>query len=269
MKFLIGEFSHESNCFCEHTTGEKEFERWELEWGEAMLDSHRGKHTVLGGFIDGLSEGGHEIIGSVAAMTVPSGPVEATFYRRIKSDLVKAVHQAGALDGVLLSLHGAMSVEAHAGIVDPEGDLVSAVREAVSAKVPVTAVLDLHSDTTDLLLNSADLTLAYNEEPHRDSYDRGLEAAELILRIRNGDIHPTAVRERVPMLLPAINMATDQGPMHDLHRLRAALERTQGVVDISIHPGFYGADQPEVGNGRNISLMTGADIDAARVHATR
>ena len=92
MRFLIGEFSHESNCFCQHTTGEKEFEQWELQWGEAMLDSHRGKHTVLGGFIDGLSDGGHDILGSVAATAVPSGPIEAAFYQRIKSHLVKAVH---------------------------------------------------------------------------------------------------------------------------------------------------------------------------------
>jgi microcystin degradation protein MlrC len=49
------------------------------------------------------------------------------------------------------------------------------------------------------------------------------------------------------MLLPAINMATDQGPMYDLHQLRAILEAKPGVIDISIHAGFYGADQPDVG----------------------
>ena len=64
------------------------------------------------------------------------------------------------------------------------------------------------------------------------------------------------------MLLPAINMATDRGPMHDLHLLRAELEKTPGVIDISIHPGFYGADQPEV--GFSVVCTTDGDLDLAR-----
>jgi microcystin degradation protein MlrC len=35
--------------------------------------------------------------------------------------------------------------------------------------------------------------------------------------------------------------------MYDLHQLRAILEAKPGVIDISIHAGFYGADQPDVG----------------------
>jgi microcystin degradation protein MlrC len=224
MRFLIGEFSHESNYFCTHTTGETDFRAWELLWGEDILRSQRGKHTVLGGFIEALA--GYVVIGSVATWTVPSGPVEASFYHRIKKDLFEAVRRSAPLDGVLLSLHGAMSLETQSDILDPEGDLVAAVRQAVGMQVPVAAVFDLHSDTTALLLENASITLAYNEEPHRDAYERGLEAAALVLRICKGEIHPTSARVRVPMLLPAINMATDNGPMHELHALRAELEKT-------------------------------------------
>ena len=244
---MLGIFSHESNSFCEHTTGKAEFKQWELAWGEEIIRNHRGKRTVAGGFIDGLEGGGHQVMGSVAAMTVPSGPVEAAFYKRITKDMLDTLRKAGEIDGVLLSLHGAMFVEESAGIFDPEGELIATIRQAVGSKVAIAAVFDLHSDTTDLLLETADLTLAYNEEPHRDGYERGLEAARLIQCILRGEIKPTAIRERVPMLLPAINMATDQGPMYDLHQLRAILEAKPGVIDISIHAGFYGADQPDVG----------------------
>ena len=245
MAFVIGRFGHESNCFAAHPTTEEDFRQRELRWGGDLVRDHRGKRTVLGGFIEGLK--GCEIVGSVSAAAVPSGPVAAEFYRRIKQDLLDTVQEAGELDGVLLSLHGAMSVEEEAEILDPEGDIVSAVRKVAGAGVPIAAVFDLHSDTTDLLLRSADITLAYNEEPHRDRYERGLEAADLIQRIVREEIRPTAARERVPMLLPAINMATDRGPMYELHRLRAELEKTPQVIDISIHAGFYGANQPEVG----------------------
>lgn len=247
MKFMLGKFSHESNAFCEHTTGEAEFKLWELTWGNDFIEAHQGKQTVTGGFIDGLTRSGHEFFGSVAAMTAPSGPVQAAFYNRIKNDLVNAAQRAGELDGILLDLHGAMAIEENARIFDPEGDLISALRNAVGPEVAIAAVFDLHSDTSDLLLDNADITLAYNEEPHRDGYERGLEAAELIQNIIKAEIFPTQAREWVPMLLPAINMATIEGPMRDLHELRAELEENPNVIDISIHPGFYGADQPNVG----------------------
>jgi len=259
MRFLIGQFSHESNSFCTPTTGEDDFKRWELTRGDEIIQAHLGKHTVLGGMIDVLAKSGHVLIGSVSAMAAPSGPIDVAFYQRIKADLLDAIRKAGELDGILLSLHGAMSVEEIAGIYDPEGDLVAGIRTAVGPSVPVAAIFDLHSDMSDLLLDNANLTLAYNEEPHRDAYERGQEAAELIQRIRRGEIQPVTARERVPMLLPAINMATDQGPMYSLHQMRAELEKIPDVIDISLHPGFYGADQPDVG----FSVVCTTDRDPA------
>jgi len=260
VRFLIGEFSHESNYFCAHATGETDFKAWELNWDEQVVYESRGKHTVLGGFIDGLAD--HQIIGSVAAWAVPSGPVDEAFYNKIKEYLIKSIYKNLPLDGVLLSLHGAMSLESKSIILDPEGDLIASIRDTVHDQVPIIAVFDLHSDTSDLLLKNADITLAYNEEPHRDAYERGLEAALLIQRLCKGEIHPTPARVRVPMLLPAINMATDTGPMFDLHRLRAEFEKNPVVIDISIHAGFYGADQPEV--GFSVVCTTDNDPDLAR-----
>ncbi len=262
MKFIIGQFAHESNAFCAHTTGEKEFREWELLWGEHVLEAHRGKHTVLGGYIETLESLGYEMIGSVSAMAVPSGPIEAGLYQRIKDDLLDSIHSAGEVDGVMLHLHGAMSVEAKADLDDPEGDIVAAVRGKVGPSVAIAVVFDLHSDTSELLMDNIDISLAYNEEPHRDGYDRAVEATGLVLRLLQGEIHPVKARERVPMLLPAINMATDRGPMQDLHLLRAKLERTPGVLDISLHPGFYGADQPEV--GFSVVCTTDNDLSLAR-----
>jgi microcystin degradation protein MlrC len=125
-------------------------------------------------------------------------------------------------------------------------------------------VLDLHSDTTEALMNTTALTLAYNEEPHRDGYDRGREAVQLLASVCEGRLQPTRARVRVPMLLPAINMATDDGPMRGLHALRAELESQDGVVDISIHAGFYAADQSESGFS---VLATVSDDDEQRAHA--
>jgi microcystin degradation protein MlrC len=147
---------------------------------------------------------------------------------------------------------------------DPEGALVEAVRRAVGAETPIGVVLDLHSDTTDRLLAAASFTMAYNEEPHRDLFERGEEAAALLLRIVAG-LRVATARVRAPMLLPAINMATDEGPMAELHARRAELERTPGVIDVSIHGGFYGSDQPEA--GFSVTAITDGDRTQAETAA--
>ena len=246
MRLLIGEFSHESNCFCAGPTRIADFRAHQYLLGDEVIEAHRGKRTVLGGFLDAATGGGHEVIPSIAASCLPSGPVEAEVFDEVRHRLVRAVETAGPLDVILLSLHGGMSVEG-AAADDPEGEIAAAVRAAAGGCTVIAVVMDLHSDTTDRLLEATDLTLAYNEEPHRDAYERGVEAGELALRARAGAISPVSARAHPPMLLPAINMATDHGPMHDLHRLRAELESETGVLDVSIHAGFYGSDQPEAG----------------------
>ena len=225
MRFLVGEFAHESNAFCADVTGFEEFrqQHWYAD-GDEMLERLRGTHTVVGGFIDAASSGGDTLIPTVAASALPSGPVAKEVYADVERIMVEGARATEGLDGVLLSLHGAMTVEAAASVQDPEGQLVASIRRVIDPDVPIVVVLDPHSDTTELLLANADLTLAYNEEPHRDGYDRGLEATVRLRQIRRGEIHPVQVREHPPLFLPAINMATDRGPMHDLHQIRAELE---------------------------------------------
>ncbi|MCC6792278.1 MAG: M81 family metallopeptidase, partial [Thermomicrobiales bacterium] len=191
MRFLVGEFAHESNAFSAGVTGLDAFRGsdWYAE-GRDGLDLARGTRTVVGGFIDVADQRGHEIVPTVIASTLPSGPVAADAWQHVRQRIVEGAREAGPLDGVLLALHGAMSVEEDAGVADPEGEFVAAVRAAVGNDVPIVVVLDLHSDTTELLLSVAELTLAFNEEPLRDAFVRGVEAATRIVEIREGRIRP-------------------------------------------------------------------------------
>ena len=266
MRILIGEFSHESNCFCAGPTRRADFEAHQFLVGDAVLEAHRGTRTVLGGFLDAAAAGAHDVIPTLSASCLPSGPVEAAVFDEVRDRLVREVEAAVPLDAILLSLHGGMSVEGPAAN-DPEGEIATAVRAAAGGSAVIAVVMDLHSDTTDRLLEATDLTLAYNEEPHRDAYERGVEAAELALRARAGTIAPVSSRAHPPMLLPAINMATDEGPMHELHRLRVHLEAEPGVLDVSIHGGFYGSDQPEA--GFSVVCTTDGDHELAERTAKR
>lgn len=266
MRVLVAEIAHESNCFASPPTGRAAFEAGELLHGMALVDHHRPKGTVLGGMLRGLAARGHEPVPVIAASTVPSGPVDGAFFRELADAVIAAAGEGP--DAVLLSLHGGLALAGDGGlgtawIDDPEGELVAAVRRAAGSDVPIAVVFDLHSDTSERLLDAADLTLAFNEEPHRDAAERGEEVALLLDDIASGRIRPVSARCRAAMLLPAIAMATDEGPMARLHDLRREMERRPGVIDVSIHAGFYGSDQPEAG----FSVVCTTDGDAATARA--
>lgn len=62
MRVLLAEFAHESNSFATPVTGRERFEQSELVHGEAVIEAHRGKGTVLGGMIESLLQNGHHAI---------------------------------------------------------------------------------------------------------------------------------------------------------------------------------------------------------------
>ena len=49
--------------------------------------------------------------------SVPGGPIEARYYKQVKSHFIAKLKAIGNLDGLLLLMHGAMYVK---GIDDPE-----------------------------------------------------------------------------------------------------------------------------------------------------
>ena len=55
------------------------------------------------------------------ASTCPGGPLTAECYAQLKTELLDRLRASTPVDGVLLPLHGAATVE---GLGDPEGDLI-------------------------------------------------------------------------------------------------------------------------------------------------
>lgn len=243
MRVAIGEFSHESNSFCAHETEIEQFQEREFLAPGEMIPAREDTRTVLGGFIAGARQVGMDLVPTIAASATPSGTVSAEAYHKIRDQLIEAVRQAAQLDGILLSLHGAMVA---APVADAEADILQGVR-AVAPNVPIVVVLDLHANVTPAMVTSADVILGYNEEPHVDVYERGAEAAEILERIVRGTIRPVTAWVQPPLILPAINMATDSGPMRTLAIQRAEKETIAGVINISVFGGFYGSDQSEAG----------------------
>lgn len=240
-KIIISQFYHESNSFASGLTYEEDFM---LATGDEIDLSGDDSQNTIGAFARKAEEYGWDYAAVVDAGGIPSGVIERGLYEKIKALLVEGIRKNQPVDGVLLSLHGAAVAE---GCDDPDGDLLRAVRNEVGPDVPVIVTLDKHANVSELMVQTANTLLAFNNEPHTDPYERGLEAGDLLAKMLKEEINPVAVRVRPPLLLPAINGCTEEEPMKSIMEKAFEYEKKPGVIDVSVLIGFYGSDKADAG----------------------
>ena len=239
MKVAIGGISHETNVFSPLETPLSE---WRVMTGQEIVERSRGKKTAMGGFLEIAEKEGWEIIPTLYAGATPSKPTDAQTYAWLKQHLLQPL-KAGQPDAVLLSMHGAMMAE---GMDDPEGDIVNAVREIIGAK-PLLVTLDLHGNNTPEMVAGANAIFGFDTNPHIDSYERAIEAAQCLTKMISGDLNPVTAYAHVPMLPPTINMRTAEGPMVELFTLARAWEANPDMINVSVFGGFPFCDVPYAG----------------------
>ncbi|MCG8403316.1 MAG: M81 family metallopeptidase, partial [Firmicutes bacterium] len=155
MRIAIAGFSDETCTFCIDPTT---IERYEpaVKRGEAVISSQRGIPTYINGYINELEAAGAEIVPIVYAQKTP-GPFASWLttdcFDKYANEIAAGLAAAGRLDGVLLSLHGAMAVTA---VPKPEAELVRRCRRAVGPDVPIMVTLDLHANEDHELTDAAD-----------------------------------------------------------------------------------------------------------------
>ncbi|MEM1989296.1 MAG: M81 family metallopeptidase [Candidatus Bathyarchaeia archaeon] len=248
MKFrvAVGGFGAESNSFSVESPvrepKEKTFDR-------NLLLENFGKKTTIGGFLEVLAKAGLDIFPTSRIFWGPTGIISRESYEHYKSELIRRLENAGKVDGILLDLHGAMVVE---GYLDGEGILLKEIREALG-EVPVVAVLDIHGNITDLKVNNASALIGYKTNPHVDLYERGKDAAKLLISIMKGRVDPVVSLKRLPMLGPNLGMSTwsynpkesKNLPFARIMRRIMEIERDPRILNISAFIGFPYSDIPE------------------------
>lgn len=244
MKYIYAaSFLHESNTYSDHISDLAWFQKRCWRFGQEVTERFRGVRTEFGGFLDAAAEYTDlELIPVLAAEATPSGPVAAQVASLVKERLCEALAQAAQVDGILLSLHGAMVTQ---DSEDGEGDLAEALRAVVGPEVPIYATLDLHANVTEKMVRNIDVLIPYDCYPHTDKYERGLQAAHLLARRIRGECFPVMAAEPLPLLMPLIGTsAPSMKPVLD--RIRH-YEEQPGVFNVSITHGFISADIREAG----------------------
>lgn len=262
MRIATGGISHETSTFAPTPTTLHDFETGlGLYRGPAIIERFRGTNNCTGGFITGADRHGFELLPLLWTFAYPGGLIRRADYDQLQQEFLTRLTACGPVDGVLLDLHGAMVVE---GIDDGDGDFVEAVRKAVGPNCPVIATFDLHGNHTQRRVDAASAIIGFDTYPHVDMAERGVEAADLIVRIVRGEVRPTMAFRELPLFWSAACQVTSHPPIDEAFRLVHEVERRPGILSVTLATGFPWADVPQMG----ASVTVVADGNPALARAT-
>lgn len=255
-RVLIGSVFHETNTFWPYPTGHQEFEKHDFLQKEEMLKKFRGTRTPLGGLIEVMDCEGVEIVPSLAALAEPSGIVTKDVFDTIKSIITSDCKEAGHLDGILLSLHGAMVTEEDE---DGEGALLAAIRRIVGDQIPIIATLDLHTNLSQRMVDHATAFFPYREYPHADMYARGLDAGNAMAKMLRGEVCPVMRWKRIP-ILPSL-IATAEESYEPIAKVLSHYNEMTEVLSANYLHAFYLSDTSE--SASSVLVITDGDDQLA------
>ncbi len=240
-RVVIGGMSHETNTF---STVKTTLEDFRPIYGDEIVETLKGTRSGIGGYFDVLEREGFEYLPTIKAGATPAGPLRNEDYWEIVEEIKAGIRGAGKIDGVLLALHGAMIAE---DVPEAEGTLLREVK-ALVGETPVIITLDLHGLISKMMVEHCDAIYGYDTNPHVDMYERGVEAAEAMVRTVRGEIRPVVAHRKLRMVPPTINQRTAEGPMVKLLETARRMEGQPGVLNVCLFPAFPYADVDRVGS---------------------
>ena len=261
MRIAVGCIGHETNTFSPVATTIDNFKKGSYHRDDEIIAAFRGTRTITGGFLDVAEQLNLQPVPLLWTFATPSGMVAHTAYETLKSEFLALLQDAGALDGVLLDLHGAMVTDE---LEDVEGDLIQAVREIVGETWTVTT-LDLHANITAKMADYSDVIIGFDTYPHVDCYERGFEAGQLLFGMNEGKIQPTMAYRQLPLLTAPPAQCTMKSPMIGVLNALHALETKPGVVTATLSMGFPFADITDA--GVSVLVTTNGDMALAETCA--
>ena len=132
-RVLLAQFMHETNTFSKLPTTLDDYRRRFLVEGEAIVPKFKGTKNEMGGYIDSAAKYGWQPVYAVAANATPSGTLTRETWETIRDIILNTARKAGKLDGICLSLHGAM-------VTETEDDAEGALLEALGLQQPALLI---------------------------------------------------------------------------------------------------------------------------------
>lgn len=245
-RVLTGLFGHETNTFSRLPTTLADFENYLLVHGDAIPAKVAGSVIEPAGVEQAAEEHNWELVRTLVAWATPSGRVADDAWEACVGHVLRVAADAGPLDGVLFSLHGAMASASHD---DAEGAFLERLRAVIGPDVPVAITLDLHANVTRRMARHADIICPYRTYPHVDQIETARCAGHLLARAMKGEVRPVSHLARRDMLGGVDSgRTTTENPMTELlRRAERAEAEMPGVLHVGVLAGFCPADLEEAG----------------------
>lgn len=260
MRIAYGRVAQETNAFSPVPSTLDDFARLHLvEGGDLARAASSSGHEVpgliknaeLSGFVHAAARTARalsrpvETVPLLSAWAMPSGPLVAEAWQTLRDRLIGRLRAAGPVDGVFLSLHGAL--RGAADVPDPEEDLLAAVRDVVGPDVPVAVTMDLHGVLTPGKVDRTTILCAYRTNPHRDLFATGKRAGALLVRTIAGQVRPVTRWRSLPLLLGGGATIDFFAPMRAIFSRMKAMERDPRVLSVSLFMCHPFNDSPDLG----------------------
>lgn len=227
MKVFVCGIQQESNSFNPTFSNFNVFTQLE---GEQLVTLGRNAGVAVCAMLNVLKENDITPVCGVNMFAGSGGPMKKEIPEYFIKKTIEGIKNAGALDGVLLSLHGATLSE---NSDDVCGDIIEAIRKEVGEKVIISASCDLHANVTEKIAKNADFISGYHTYPHIDKSETGMRAAQLLVRKLKGENLKMAM-VRIPMMAPAHGYTTNRGGLKTLMDKAQKLKGDGKIVDFSI-----------------------------------
>ena len=114
--------------------------------------------------------------------------------------------------------------------------------------MPILTTMDPHVNLSAAMIAACDGLIAYRENAHLDQRERGVEAAELMVRTLRGEIRPMAAGAFPPLAINIERQLTFAEPMLSLKAELEVVRNLPGVLSASIALGFPYADIEDMGS---------------------
>ncbi|MEX1211330.1 MAG: M81 family metallopeptidase [Balneolaceae bacterium] len=258
---------HESNSFTDQLTTLDHFGVDLSATPEERLQrlmSHESASNREAGYIAQARKQNVNLYAGLMAGATPMGPVTDHAFETMLERLIETLKEGPELDGIILHLHGAMVVESF-----PSGDeeIVRRVREAFGEEMPIAVTHDFHANITEETVRLSDILITFKENPHVDTYDRGVQAVDVLSRVIRGEVDPVQAIVKPPMVYNIVFQSTFNEPLLPVVDESKALEENPDILAASVSGGYQYADVP--GMGPSIVIVTDGNAKLAKREADR
>lgn len=255
LRIGFGRIAQETNSYSKLPTTLADFKRfgW-LEGADLMAACEPSgveapgflKNAELSGFVRGVRAVSDAIalVPLLSAWAIPSGPLTTECLHQLIEALAQSLLDAGPLDGLMLSMHGAMGAY---GSEDPDADVIEAVRAIVGPDLPIAVTLDLHAQVGKRFVDGTDIVCAYRTNPHRDHARVGQRCGDLLARALLGQVQPTHAWRSLPLVLGGGTTIDFFKPMRSVYRWMKQQERDPKVLYLSLFNAHMWNDSRDLG----------------------